>query len=243
MQADVDGDEMLPGGQAGVPPAAEDGGTEGDAPTLEEGQEAAGVSGAVDVHEVAVAPVVLEVGWGREAELGVLGRAVVVPGAGDAVDDGDVEGEVEGRDGVGGVREGLVCVFALGVGEEDGEGGGAGGWDGGEVVGEVDEALPRHAFPGAVAGDAFGGGAAPEEGAVFVGKGRIGMFDGRVVVDFVHVVPWGGVQYVGIAVDFALGEDGKELMRGFEGRGAEVEAVEIAEVRLMAGRGGEGPVA
>ncbi len=32
-------------------------------------------------------------------------------------------------------------------------------------------------------------------------------------------------------------------MRGLEGRGAEIEAVEIAKVRLMAGGGGEGPVA
>ena len=74
---------------------------------------------------------VLEVCWGREGEFGFLGRAVGVPGAGDAGDDGDVEGEVEGGDGVGG--EGLVGVFAVGVGEEDGEGWGVPG--DGEVVG------------------------------------------------------------------------------------------------------------
>lgn len=91
---------MLPRRQSAVPPAPEDGGAEGQTAALEEGQEAAGEAGAVDVHEVAVAPVVLEVGRGREAELGVLRRAVVVPGAGDAVDDGDVEGEVERGDGV-----------------------------------------------------------------------------------------------------------------------------------------------
>lgn len=91
---------MLPRRQPAVPPAPEDGGAEGQTAALEEGQEAAGEAGAVDVHEVAVAPVVLEVGRGREAELGVLRRAVVVPGAGDAVDDGDVEGEVERGDGV-----------------------------------------------------------------------------------------------------------------------------------------------
>lgn len=233
---------MLPRRQPAVPPAAEDARAEGQAPALEEGQEAAGEGGAVDVHEVAAAPVGLEVGRGREAEFGVLRRAVVVPGAGDAVDDGDVEGEVEGGDGVG-AGEGPVGVLALGVGEEEGEDRGAGGGGRGEVVGEVDETLPRHAFPGAVAGDAFGGGAAPEEGAFFVGKGRVGIFIGGAVGDFVNVVPRGGVEYVGVAVDFALGEDGEEPARGLEGRWTEVEAVEIAKVGLMAGGGGEGPVA
>lgn len=32
-------------------------------------------------------------------------------------------------------------------------------------------------------------------------------------------------------------------MGGFEGSGAEVEAMEVAEVGLMAGGGGEGPIA
>lgn len=103
--------------------------------------------------------------------------------------------------------------------------------------------MARHAFPGSVAGDAFGGGAAPEEGAVLFGKGWIGMFFVRVVGYLVDVVPRGGVEDVRVAVDFALGEDGEELVRGLEGRRAEVEAVEIAKVRLMAGGGGEGPVA
>lgn len=139
--------------------------------------------------------------------------------------------------------EGLVCVFALGIREEDGQGRRADGWDGGEVVGEVDETLPSHTFPGAVAGDAFGGGAAPEEGVFFFGKRGVRMFVRRAVVDFVYVVPWRGVEYISVAVDFALGEDGEKPMGGLEGRGAEVEAVEIAKVRLMAGGGGEGPVA
>ena len=110
---------MLPSRQSAIPPAAEDARAERQAFALEERQEAAGEGGAVDVHEVAVAPVVLEVGGRSEGEFGFLGRAVVVPGAGDAVDDGDVEGEVEGGDGVGG-GEGLVCVLAVGVGEQDG---------------------------------------------------------------------------------------------------------------------------
>lgn len=139
--------------------------------------------------------------------------------------------------------EGLVCVLTMGIGEEDWQGWGAGGWDGGEIVGQVDETLARHAFPGAVAGDAFGGGAAPEQGAFFFGKRRVWMFIGRVVIDFVHVVPRRGVEYVSIAVDFALGEDREELMGGLEGRGAEVEAVKVAKVRLMTWGGGEGPVA
>ena len=237
---------MLPSGQAAVPPAAEDGRAEGQTPALEEGEEAAGEGGAVDVHEVAVAPVVLEVGRAREAELGGLGGAVAVPGAGDAVDDVDVEGEVERRDGVGRGGQGAVGVFAAvvgGGGEEDGQGRGAGGRGDGEVVGEVDEALARHAFPGAVAGDAFGGRAAPEEGAVLVGEGRVRVLFGRVVGDLVDVVPRGGVEDVRVAVDFALGEDGEEPVRGLEGCGAQVEAVEVAEVGLVAGRGGEGPVA
>lgn len=91
---------MLPSRQAPVPPASKDAGAERQAPALEERQEAAGEARAVHVHEVAVAPVVLEVGRRREAELGVLGRAVVVPGAGDAVDDLDVEGEVERGEGI-----------------------------------------------------------------------------------------------------------------------------------------------
>ncbi len=182
---------------------------------------------------------VLEIHRAFEAELRFLCRAVVVPGAGDAVDDCDVEGEVERGDGIG-VGEGLVGVFAAVVGEEDGEGRGAGG---GEVVGEVDETLARHAFPGAVAGDAFGGRAAPEEGVLFVGEGGVWMVIGRVVGDLVDVVPGGGVEDIGVAVDFALGEDGEELVRGLEGGGAEVEAVEVAKVGLVAGRGGEGPVA
>lgn len=96
MQAHVDGDEVLPGGQAAVPPGAEDAGTEGEAAGLEEGEEAAAEAGAVHVEEVAVAPVVLEVGGWGQAEFGGLGGAVIVPGAGYAADDGDVEGKVEG---------------------------------------------------------------------------------------------------------------------------------------------------
>ena len=78
---------MLPSRQPAIPPASENASSEGQTLALEEGEKAAGEARAVDVDEVAVAPVVLEVGWGREAEFGVLGRAVVVPGAGDAVDD------------------------------------------------------------------------------------------------------------------------------------------------------------
>ena len=107
-------------------------------------------------------------------------------------------------------------------GEQDGDGGGA-------VIGEVDEALARHAFPGAGGGDAFGGGAAPEEGVLFVGEGRVGVW-GRVggrggVFYFVHIVPRGGVEDVGVAVGFALREDGEGVACGFEGGGGEVEAV------------------
>lgn len=43
----------------------------------------------------------------------------------------------------------------------------------GGVVGEVDEALAGHAAPFAEAGEAFGGGAAPEEGCAFLGEGGV----------------------------------------------------------------------
>lgn len=107
----------------------------------------------------------------------------------------------------------------------------------------MDEALARHAFPGTVAGDTFGGGAAPEEGVFFFGERRVWVFVGGVVGDFVDVVPGGGVENVGVAGDFALGEDGEQLVGGFEGSGAKVEAVEVTEVGLMAGGGGECPIA
>lgn len=62
----------------------------------------------------------------------------------------------------------------MGVGEEHGccrgeEGGGGGG-----VGGQVDESLAGHPFPSAEAGDAFGGGAAPEEGVLLLREGGSG---------------------------------------------------------------------
>jgi hypothetical protein len=83
----------------------------------------------------------------------------------------------------------------------------------------MDGALTAHSLPAAAAGDAFGGGAAPEEGVFFFGEGRIGVAFGGVgvILDFVYVVPWGGIQDVGVAFDFALGEYWKEFVRGFEG--------------------------
>ena len=132
---------------------------------MEEGEEAATVAGAVDVEEVAVAPVVLEVGWGGETEFGVLGSAVVVPGSGYAVYNGDVKGEVEGGDGVG--WEGLVVVSAGERRMRKKEGEGRRMYVCGEIVGEMDGALATHSLPGALPGDAFGGGAAPEKGVFF----------------------------------------------------------------------------
>lgn len=179
-------------------------------------------------------------GWG-EGEFAGLGLPVVVPGAVEVVDDGDVEGEVEVGEGVGGEEAVGVVVWG---GEEDREGGGARGGGLGEVVGEVDEALAAHAFPGAVAGDAFGGAAAPEEGVFFGGEGGVGVGGvGGGVGHFVDVVPGGGVEDVGEAGDFALREYGQELVGCLEGGGAEVEAVEVAEIGLVAGGGAEGPVA
>lgn len=126
---------MLPRRQAAIPPAPKDARAERQAPALQKGEEAAREAGAVDVHEVLVAPVVLEVRWRCEAEFGRLRRAVVVPGAGDAVDDGDVEGEVEGCDGVGvGDLVGVFAVVVVVVEEDEGESWRAGGWGCGEVV-------------------------------------------------------------------------------------------------------------
>ena len=129
---------------------------------MEEREEAAAVAGAVDVEEVAVAPVVLEVGWGGETEFAVLGGAVVVPGSGYAIYNRDVKGKVEGGDGVG--WKGLVVVSAREGRMRKKEGEGWRMYVRGEIVGEMDGALATHSLPGALPGDAFGGGAAPEKG-------------------------------------------------------------------------------
>lgn len=77
----------------------------------------------------------------------------------------------------------------LGVGEEQGCCGGEGGVRCG-VGGQVDKPLAGHPFPGAEAGDAFGGGAAPEEGVLLLREGAVRMVvSGRGVEDFVDVVP------------------------------------------------------
>lgn len=115
--------------------------------------------------------------------------------------------------------EGLGAVFGVrgdGRGEWGREEHGQG--EGG-VVGEVDEALARHALPCAVGGDAFGGGAAPEEGVLLGGEGGVRVSRVGVVFHFVHVVPGGRVEDVGVAVGFALREDGERGVRGFEGGG------------------------
>ena len=39
---------------------------------------------------------------------------------------------------------------------------------------KVNEPLAGHPFPGSMAGDPFGSGAAPEEGVSFLGEGRVG---------------------------------------------------------------------
>lgn len=69
------------------------------------------------------------------------------------------------------------------------------------------------------------------------------MVRGRVVFDFVHVIPRRGEKDIGIADNFALGKDGEKLVGGLEGRGGKVEAMEVTEVGLVARRSGEGPVA
>lgn len=171
----------------------------------------------------------------REPELAGLDVAVEIPAAGDFVDEGDVVAEVESGKVGGG--DGLVGVLSRhgGVREEHRSGESV-------VVCEMDKTLASHAFPVAVAGDAFGGGAAPEKGVLFFVKGRI-LSGGSIIEDFVDVVPGAGVEDVCIAVRFALGEDGEEVVGIFEGRGGEIETMEVGEVGLVAGAGGEGPIA
>lgn len=86
---------------------------------MQEWQEASAEAGAVEVEKEAAAPMGLEVGAGREAELGDLVGTVVVPAARDVVDDGDVKVQVEGR----GRQERVgIDIQAGGVREEDWEG-------------------------------------------------------------------------------------------------------------------------
>lgn len=105
----------------------------------------------------------------------------------------------------------------------------------------MDEPLAGHALPFAEAGEAFRGGTSPEEGVAFLGERwvvvQVGGVGGGRVHGFVHVVPGRRVADVSVAVCFGLGEDRVEGMGGFEGGGGEVEAVEVSEVGLVAGRG------
>ncbi len=110
------------------------------------------------------------------------------------------------------------------------------------VVNKVHETLARHAFPVAVAGDTFGGGAAPEERVFFFCKrGILGW--GGVVKDFIDIIPSTWVKDVCVPVGFTLGKDGEKIVRIFKGGRGEVEAMEVGEVGLVAGGGRESPIA
>lgn len=223
---------MPPCKHAAVPPLAEHGRLEDQTAALHKWQEATAEAGTVKVDQEAMAPVGLEIGFVREPELGCLVVAVVVPAARDILHEGDVEVEAErGR------REKLVGVgcWLRGVWEEDGK------WVGG-IVGKVDEPLTCHSFPGCISGEAFGCGAPPEEAILFGSKSKIWVGAGWLVFDFVDVIPGRWVEDVGITMGLALRKDREQSVGGFEGGRTEVEAMKVGQIRLMAGRCGEGPV-
>ena len=112
----------------------------------------------------------------------------------------------------------------------------------GEIVGEVDGALATHSLPGAFPGNAFGGGAAPEEGIFFLRERGIWVHGGSVIEYFVDVIPWRRIEDVGVALDFALREYGQQLVRGFVGCWSKVEAMEVTKVGLVAGRSCKRPI-
>ena len=132
----------------------------------------------VHVKEIAVLPMTLEIsccccvcsGKGRGSELSALVLAVWGLAVGN-VGEGDVGIQVcYGADALEGIR--VVLPFyrvQIGGMEESTVGGESG------VIGEVYHALADHAFPGAVLGDAFGGGASPEEGVGLGGEGAVGL--------------------------------------------------------------------
>lgn len=113
----------------------------------------------------------------------------------------------------------------------------------GGVVGEVNEALAGHALPRCVLGKPFGGGASPEESVFLGGERVVGIRIGWCVFYLVYIVPGRRVADIGVAVNFALGEDGEKLVRGFECARAKVEAMEMGEVGLVAGICRQCPVA
>lgn len=65
---------------------------------------------------------------------------------------------------------------------------------------------------------------------------------GRLVFDFVDIIPGRWVEDVGKAPGLALRKDRKQIVRGFKRRRAEVEAMKVGQIWLMTGRCGEGPV-
>ncbi len=197
-------------------PLAKDGQLEDQAPALQIGVEAAAESVAVDVEEQLGGPRgVLRGGLddGEELALGVAVARVALADVG--------EGDVD---------EGFVVCFLDLLQLPAGVGGGGAGEDFGgvEAVHLLHAALPVLAPPAAVAGEAAGGGAAPVEGVFFGGPGHVGGF---VVADFAVPVPGAGVEDVLEGAQFALREDGEEVVHDAEGVGAVEEAVCFLEGR------------
>lgn len=169
MQSQVHGDKVLPSGESAFVPFAEDARFEHHAVGVQERQEARGKSGAVGVEEVAELPVRAHVDVGRVPELLLLVAAILACAADYFVHKARVRFGGEVLLDVGGALEHVLevaCVVA--DGEHDGVARGL-------VVDEVDQALAEHAFPCALGGHAFGGGAAPEE-HVLLGNAGPGTF-------------------------------------------------------------------
>lgn len=86
---------MPPSYEAGIVPRPENARAEWEAAALEKSRKPTGETSSIHIEEETVAPMVLEVGRADETELCILGRAIVVPGTLNVVDDRDVEGEVQ----------------------------------------------------------------------------------------------------------------------------------------------------
>ena len=175
-------------------------------PGFQKGVEAAAEGVAVDVKEVLICPGMMLRGAVNDAEEFVLGGAVARVALADV-------GEVDVKKGFVVLSRdvldmpfhfsayGLILVDQRRV----------------EGVDLLYSALAMLAPPAAVAGEAPGRGAPPVHFVFLVFPGVVlGFF----VRDFVGPVPGGGVEDILEGADFALGEDGEEIVDDVEGVGA-----------------------
>ena len=183
---------------------------------LQESVEAAAERVAVHVQQVLVQPGVVLLGRLDDLEVFLLGVAVPRVALAD-VRELDVEevGVLRARDfldaPVGGVRRGAVVLEKLG---------------GIEVVDFLDEELAVLVAPAAVAGEAACCGSPPVHFVFFLLPVMVVAFS---VGHFFGPVPGGRVEDVLVRADFALGEDGEEVVDDVVRVGAVEEAEAIAE--------------